>query len=108
MPPAESLLAIVRAILYAVTCMYEYLRLTYPITHTERYFDFRPTDALLLNLLMFPFICIGIPVVVALLAVGVIPVGHATFAAVALFLLPPALTLGFMELLLLYSKCTRP
>ena len=108
MPPAESLLAIVNAILYAVLCVYEYLRLTYPITHTERYLDFRPWDALLLNQLMFPFICIGIPVVIALWAVGVISVGYAVLVAVALFLLPPALTLGFMELRLFYSKFTRP
>jgi len=107
MPPAESLLAIIRTVLHAIICMYEYLRLTYPITHTERYVDFRPTDALLLNLLTLFCVVFGIPDVVLLWAGGAISIGYAELAAIILFLLPPAITLGFMELLLLYSKFMR-
>src|SRR3989344_1257595 len=108
MPPSEALLYLFRSSLYVITCVYDYLRLTYPITHTERYFDFRPADALLLNLLAFVFVLCGVPLVVIAGAVGAIPVGYAMLASVALFLLPPAITLGFMELLLLYTKFTRP
>ncbi|MDP2593720.1 MAG: hypothetical protein Q8P36_00035 [bacterium] len=108
MPPSEAILWLFRYSLYVIARVYDYLRLTYPILHTERYCDFRPGEVFLLNFLECVFVLVGIPVVVALWAVGAVPVGYATLAAVALFLLPPAITLGFMELLLLYSKFTRP
>lgn len=108
MPPSEAILWLFRSFLYTLACVYDYLWLTYPILHTERYCGFRPGEVLLLDFLECVFVLVGIPAVVLLLAVGVISIGYAALAAVVLFLLPPALVMGFMELVLLCKRPKRP
>ena len=98
MPPHEAVRVLFRWFLYATIGAYELLRLTYPITHTERYVDCRPGDALLLHCSTVVFVLVGIPVIVALALAGMIPVGYAALVALGLFLAPPVCTIAAAEI----------
>ncbi len=94
--------------MYWTVVVYWKARLTYPMLHTDRYIDFRPGDVFLFDGFVILFVFGGIPLVILLWAVGVIPAGYAALAAVVLFLLPPAITFGFMEIVLLCQRSKRP
>lgn len=98
-PPnlTEAVFALARL----VVGVYWRLRLTYPIHYTDRYIDFRPGDAFILIFLIIACVLVGIPVWLIVGWFTVLSLGAYLGVAFALFLLPPALTTGYMELRML-------